>query len=40
MASLVYAPFEAAEFDRHGDLYRGVYKFLCQFVDLLEIDRR
>jgi len=29
-----------ADVDQHGTLYRGIYNFLFQFVELLEIDRR
>jgi hypothetical protein len=39
MASFACAPHQAAELEHHGALYRGIYSFLHQFVELLEIDR-
>ncbi|SEP20330.1 hypothetical protein SAMN05444123_11037 [Rhodopseudomonas pseudopalustris] len=37
MASLAHV---SAELDNHSALYRGMYNFLVQFIELLEIDRR
>jgi hypothetical protein len=36
MATLAYS---SAELDSHGSLYRGIYNFLYQFIDLLEIEQ-